>query len=420
VTGAPRFPNEAPHPARGGFADGYAPLARRFSALLAEGEETGGAIAVYVRGLPVARLWGGFADVASKRPWEADSRVVVFSVTKGLTAMALHLLAARGKFEWEAPVASVWPGFAASGKGAVTFRQLFNHRAGLCAIDVPLTLVDCIGAGADPTSRDRVRSALETQRPAWQPGTDQGYHAISFGLYAREVFRAIASESIGTFLKRELFDPLGSDARLGADATFDDRVATLYPPSLATRLAGMIAAIASGSSNEARVARSIVARDSLTRRAFQNPRNGPEGLLAYNGVAVRRAELPWGSATSSADGLARAYIPFANGGEHEGRSYFDAATLTPLFTRQSWSDQDRVLQKPLGWSQGFLKEEPDVFSPHRESFGHAGMGGSIGWCDPVAGVSLGYVTNRMDWRVRSTRAKALFRALYACEPLIRV
>jgi CubicO group peptidase (beta-lactamase class C family) len=100
-----------------------------------------------------------------------------------------------------------------------------------------------------------------------------------------------------------------------------------------------------------------------------------------------------------------------------GRTYLRAATLSPVHERQSWSERDLVLQKPIGWSQGFLKEETHLFSPHRESFGHAGMGGALGWCDPVSETTFGYVMNRLDWRVRSPRAIALCRALYDCEPL---
>jgi len=410
-----RFSHEAPYPARGGYEDGFEPLARRFAAHLDEGAEIGAAVAVYVRGECVAHLWGGLSDVATRTPWAPDSRIVVFSVTKGLAAMAFHLLAARGAFEWDAPVTSVWPEFSARGKGRITLRELLNHRAGLPAIDVPLTLEQCI----DPSSRGLVRSALEQQKPAWSPGTAQGYHAISFGLYAREVFERAAGEPMGVFLKRELFDPLDCDARLGAEPALDERVATLYPPSVLTRLTGMAAAIATGSSNEARVGRDIFTRGSITRRAFSNPSSGRGGVDAYNRIAVRRAELPWASATASADGLARAYLPFAGNGEYGGRTYFPAATLEPLFGRQSWSESDLVLHKPLGWSQGFLKEEPDVFSPEPASFGHAGMGGSLGWCDPARGVAIGYVMNRMGWQVRSPRCKALMRALYACDPLRR-
>jgi CubicO group peptidase (beta-lactamase class C family) len=132
---------------------------------------------------------------------------------------------------------------------------------------------------------------------------------------------------------------------------------------------------------------------------------------------VRRAQLAWASATASAHGLARAYLPFAAGGAALGRRFVRAATLAPIHARQSWSERDRVLQKPIGWSQGFLKEESHLFAPNPESFGHAGMGGALGWCDPVADLTIGYAMNRLDWRVRSPRALALCRALYACEPV---
>jgi CubicO group peptidase (beta-lactamase class C family) len=148
-----------------------------------------------------------------------------------------------------------------------------------------------------------------------------------------------------------------------------------------------------------------------------NPRLGPAGISELGSERVRRAELAWVSATASAHGLARAYLPFASGGTAVGRSFLRASTLEPVFARQSWAERDRVLQKPLGWSQGFLKDETTLFSPNPESFGHAGMGGSLGWCDPKAELTIGYVMNRLDWHVRSPRAVALCRALYECAPV---
>ena len=55
-----------------------------------------------------------------------------------------------------------------------------------------------------------------------------------------------------------------------------------------------------------------------------------------------------------------------------------------------------------------------MFSPNPESFGHSGIGGTLGWCDPKAQLAIGYVMNRSDWRVRSPRALALCKALYQC------
>jgi CubicO group peptidase (beta-lactamase class C family) len=102
------------------------------------------------------------------------------------------------------------------------------------------------------------------------------------------------------------------------------------------------------------------------------------------------------------------------GGQWQGREWISPATLQQVTGRQSWSERDLVLGKALGWSQGFLKEEAGVFSPNPESFGHSGIGGPLGWCDPGAQLAIGYTLNRSDWRVRSPRALALCAEIYAC------
>jgi CubicO group peptidase (beta-lactamase class C family) len=399
----------APAPARGFYAPGFESVARCFAEHLATGQEIGAGFSAYHRGDLAVDLWGGLADRHAQTPWEHDTRVVVFSVTKGLVAMAMHLLADRGKLAWDAPVASYWPGFAGGGKDTITVEQLFNHRGGLPYLDTRLTLEDC----TDSSRAGAVLEAMERQEPAWRPGSDQGYHALTYGMYGRELFERITGESLGAFLTRELFEPLGSDARLGTPPELDAKTAKLYAPANATRALRMITRVAlAPHSTESSIVRDVLRRDSVSRRAFDNPAAGRRGVLAYDDVAVRRSELAWASATSSADGLARAYLPFAGRGTHRGRRYFRTETLAPIEERRSWSLHDRVLHKPLGWSRGFLKEQRHLFSPNPGSFGHAGMGGALGWCDPTADLALGYVMNAMDWRVRSPRIIALCRALY--------
>jgi CubicO group peptidase (beta-lactamase class C family) len=405
------LPNPAPEPCGGSYADGYAPVALRFAAQVREGAELGAGFAVYHRGQRVVDLWGGHADLARTAPWTRDTRIVVFSVTKGLTAMALALLADRGQLDYDAPVATYWPGFAAHGKQAITVRTLINHRAGLLGLDQPLTMADCVL----PERRERLCHLLEQQRPAWPPGTSQGYHAITYGMYARELFERITGDDLGAFLRRELFEPLAADVDLGTPAEIDPRIATLEPVPTATRLRHMLGAAIRATTAEGRLARAMLGRGSMARAAFLNPRLGDEGVDAYNQPPARRAVLAWASATASADGLARVYAPFAGGGAAFGRTYLRASTIAPIHARQGWSERDHVLQKPIGWSQGFVKDEPTVFSPNPEAFGHPGMGGALGWCDPVAALSIGYVMNRMAWQVRSPRAVALCQALYACE-----
>jgi CubicO group peptidase (beta-lactamase class C family) len=400
---------DVPTPLHGHCAPAFAPLARQFAQSFAQGDETGAALCVYHRGELVVDLWGGWADVAQQKPWQADSLIVVFSVTKGLAAMALNLAAERGAFDWDAPVARYWPGFASSGKAAITVRQLFNHRAGLAALSTPLSLEQC----CDPRQREKVRAALEQQAPAWLPDRDQGYHALTFGLYASEFFQQAVGEPLDVFLQREYLQPLGADVHLGTPASEDHRIATLYPGSDAARVGRMVWAALRGGSTEAMVARSFLAGKDA-KGAFSNPA-APKGFDVYNQPPVRRAALAWASATASARGLARAYVPWSVGGAWEGRQWVKPETIAPLLPRQGWAAPDRVLGKPLGWSQGFLKEETTVFSPNPESFGHSGIGGTLGWCDPKAQLAIGYVMNRSDWRVRSPRALALCKALYRCE-----
>lgn len=403
----------APGTALGSYADGFEPVARAFAAQLAS-EEIGASFVVYQHGRRVVDVWGGLADRETGRAWERDTAIVVFSVTKGLMAMAMQWLVDRGELDMGAPVARYWPGFARAGKADITVGTLLSHRAGLVGLDIPLTLDDCI----DPARADFVRDALEAQAPAWVPGTKQGYHALTFGLYARELFEQIAGESPGTVLRREFFEPLGADVWLGAPPEVDDRIATLYPPTNAERARNYgLRLVQQPASPEARIARSALKKGSFARRAFLNPATGPGGIERYNAPEIRRAELAWASAVGSADGIARAYLPFAQGGEHDGRRYVSAERVASLRERRSWSPRDAVLHKAIGWAFGFVKEQSTVFSPNRASFGHPGVGGALGWCDPDAGLSYAYIPNRMDWRVRSPRAIALCRALYRCAPV---
>ncbi len=410
------FPHSAPYPARGGFEDGYASVARCFAGHLKRGEEIGASFTVYRRGECVVDLWGGMADVKEERPWERDTRICLFSVTKGFVAMALHLLADRGELDWNTPVAEYWPGFGRNGKEEMTVATLLGHRGGLAVLDTPLTLEDC----TDPEQAEALLSAIEEQAPAWPIGQDQGYHAITFGMYARELFERITGKEIGQFLREEFFEPLESDVYLGTPESLDDKFATLYPPAKPARVLKMLSnAVLLQKSTEARVFKQFLSPGSTMRGALLNPSIPGDDITLYNQPPVRRSALGWASATGSAHGVARAYLPFASRGTFDGKEYLKAETLAPVYGRQGWADNDLVLQKPIGWTHGFCKEERHIVSPNPESFGHPGMGGALGWADPVEEMTIGYAMNRMDWRIRSPRMLALCRALYDSEALVK-
>jgi len=375
-----------------------------FVANFAERGEIGAAVSVWHEGEKVVDLWAGTADVDTKRPWNEDTLGVLFSATKGLVATCLRMLADRGQLDIDAPVTRYWPEFGQKGKERVTVGTLLDHRAGLVGLDYPIGFDDLEDQPA------RVAPHLAAQAPAWEPGTAQGYHGVTFGLYAAELFRRVEGRTIGAFLRDEVAGPLGADVHMGIPDSLEPRVATLIPTSR-EKFTRIIPAMILGYGVEGRIYRSALRRSSDTARAFANPSVlGIRGVPNFNLPRVHQMELPWANAVATASGLARVYAAMAHGGQIDDVRLVSPEALDEVKRRRSWA-MDRVLHKQMGFSLGFLKDEPHLFSPNRESFGHPGAGGALGWADPVRNVSIGYVMNRMSWRLRSPRAVALAQAV---------
>jgi CubicO group peptidase (beta-lactamase class C family) len=371
-------------------------------------KELGASLCVWHRGEKVIDLWGGYVDKARTKAWERDTLCTVFSTTKGMVALCFLMLADRGKFDYDEPIAKYWPEFAAKGKEAISIRTLLNHRSGLVAIDEPINLDDFANRP------EEVARIAADQAPYWEPDSDQGYHGVTYGIYTAELFRRLTGESIGTFLSREVAKPLGVDVFIGLPASEEIRVSPSYPAGLPEIFFKIIPKMLFHRGNEGRVYRQVVLGKEAAK-AFANPAElGPKGISNFNTSRVHAMELPWGNGISNARGLARVYAALACGGAIDGHRLVSAKALEPLRETQSWTKLDRVLRKPQGWTQGFVKEDEMMFSPNPESFGHPGAGGALGWCDPIEELSISYTPNKMAHHIRSPRARALAAAVYRC------
>ena len=219
---------------RGGWvAAGFEDVRDEFDRNFAERGEIGAALAAYWRGEKVVDLWGGRRTPIGDEPWNEDTMVVVNSTTKGLAAMTIAVANSRGWIDYDAPVAEYWPEFAQNGKSAITVRQLLSHEAGLVWIDEPLR-------PEDMRDLDHVSRALARQKPAWEPGTRHGYHAMTIGLYMQELIRHIdpAHRTLGQFFGEEIATPLGIDFYIGLPPEIpDERLAQLrlFTPMRAIR-----------------------------------------------------------------------------------------------------------------------------------------------------------------------------------------
>lgn len=384
-------------PAIAGSCDGsFARVRAAFQANFAERSELGAALAVYVDGRLVVDLWGGVANHVTRAPWVEDTLTLVFSATKGATALCAHLLAARGALDLDAPVARYWPEFAQSGKERIAVRQLLNHQAGLAAIDRALP-------PESVSEWDTLCAALAQQAPNWPPGDGHGYHAMTFGWLVGEVVRRVSGRTLGRFFQDEIAAPLGLDCWIGLPAQHEARVSRvrMAPPS----------------QNSSKLLRAMFDRESLTARAFLNPRS----MLmpgSANSPALHAIEIPAANGITTARSLARLYALCAEGGSLDGSELLDRDTLAPLAHAES-EGADRVLLLPTRFTGGYMKSvdnRPDSslrMGPNDSTFGHPGAGGSIGMADPTARVALGYVMNQLGHGVLiNERGQALIDAVY--------
>ncbi|MFF3937037.1 serine hydrolase domain-containing protein [Streptomyces phaeofaciens] len=356
-------------------------------------DELGAAVSVTVDGVTVADLWGGWADAAGTRPWERDTLVNVWSTTKGPTALCAHILADRGLLDLDAPVAVYWPEFAAAGKEDVRVRHLLSHRAGLAGLREPHTLEQLY-------DWELTTARLAAMEPWWEPGTRSGYHALTYGFLVGEVVRRVSGLLPGAFLEREVTGPLGIDFTIG------------LPEKEAGRAAELVHARAANSGEQA------AAFSRLTPAALASLANPPVGAAEANTARWRAAELPAANGHGTARAVAALYGVLAGRGSHAGHRVLSPAAAERVREGQG-ACRDLVLGAGFAHETevglGLWLSGPNgSYGPNPRAIGHDGFGGSCGLADPDAGVSLGYVMNRMGPNIADDpRKTALVDALYS-------
>ncbi len=190
----------------------------------------------------------GLRDVAHDLPWQRDTVARIFSMTKPITSAAMMILVERGLVHLDAPVSDFIAGFGdarclipkatdlsqTEPCASPTLHQLLTHTSGLSYSFNPGVLPRAMREGKldfDPRQRTLAEVAdLVAELPlAFRPGTRWEY-SVGIDIIAR-VIEVISGKPFGTFLKDEIFDPLGMDeTRFNVPADALDRFAALYTP----------------------------------------------------------------------------------------------------------------------------------------------------------------------------------------------
>lgn len=393
-----------------GFCDPrFERVAGEFARNFQERGEVGASVCITLEGETIVDLWGGMAHPDTQTPWGEDTVTLVWSATKGATALCAHMLASRGELDLDAPVTRYWPEFGQAGKEGIPVRMLLNHQAGLAALRQPLPP----GAFWD---WDLMVSILEKEEPWWKPGSMHGYHGLTFGWLVGEVVRRVSGKSLGTFFREEVAEPLGLDFWIGLPEEHESRVALIIPappPDPRGPISPMMAAMVDPAS--------IQALQMFNTGGHMMP--GPDGVFGFNLRDSRAAEIGAAGGITNARGLAGMYAPLANGGSLKGITLVNRDTLSRMAAVSSASALDAVILAPTRFSLGYVKSvdnrrvpdctENDSLIISEEAFGHSGFGGAMGFADPVARMSFGYAMNRMGEGIGlNARGQSLIDATY--------
>ncbi|SLM96126.1 serine hydrolase domain-containing protein [Brevibacterium yomogidense] len=357
--------------------------------------EVGAALHITLDGQPVVDLWGGVADQETGRPWDENTRAVVYSSTKGVTAICAHVLVDRGELDLDAPVKKYWPEFATNGKEDTTVAMMLSHQAGVPAFREPLQPLDM-------TDWEKMCTLLARQEPYWKPGTRNGYHMVSFGWVVGELVRRVSGMSLGTFLRREIADPRNIDFHIG------------LPEELEPTVAPIIAHVP-GAEYESDFARAII--EEPTSVSARSALDTIDAGLDFNVRENRAAEIGGGGGVGTACGLAQLYTPLANG----GGGLVSPDTVTRMSEIAAATASDETLRIGTRFALGFMKSIDNrangqsgmsvLMGP--SAFGHVGSGGSLGFADPTERIGFGYVMNRQGAGVlMNDRGQSLVDRLY--------
>lgn len=357
--------------------------------------EVGAGLTIYSRGEKVVDLWAGYSDLARTKPFEKKTLTNTYSATKGIMAIGIACLVDDGMLAYDKPVCHYWPEFGAESKFKITVTQLLSHQAGLYQFIPPVqasTLYDW---------QTCVRQ-LAAQRPQWEPGTQFGYHTLTWGYLVGELIRRITRMTPGEFLRSRVTGPSDADFIVGI-TTDHDRCSEMIGPNRA----------------RSKISPPLTSRPRV--RSADQAETSPNNLLSTNDPTLRpyqdvsstdfrTAQIPSTNGHSTSEGLARCYQSFLEG------SLVSAQTLamaTEEITPSNAVITDLVLGQKLRRSRGFILNSPDVnFGPTRAAFGHPGTAGCVAFADPENEVAFAYLPNQLH--NQPDRSKLLIDALYQC------
>lgn len=347
--------------------------------------ELGCQVALFQNGETLVDLCAGWADRKKENQVTRDTLFSIYSSGKAMAALVIAHLVEHGHLDYDQRVADIWPAFGQHGKDKLTLSQMMSHQSGLVGITdpnfSPETWIDF----------DAVIKILEDQSPLFEPGSQSGYHPVTFGFLAGEVARRADPKGrrLGKILAEDLADPANADVHIGLDPSDHVRVAQLVKPRAMADL---------GTLTEAK------------RIAFLKPWSSPARI---SGNDWREAEMAGSNCQATARGIGMMMEAFATG--HIAGHEVLSASVRQGATRSRIQGEDAVLPFTIDFAAGVMRNAPNYYyGPNAGALGHSGWGGSAVFADPETGLHGAYVMNRQQqFLMGDPRANHVIDAAYA-------
>ncbi len=354
-------------------------------------DEVGAACSIVQNGKTVVDIWSGWRNGAMVDPWEGSTTVCMMSVAKGITAICFNMLMDRGLVNPNDPVIKYWPEYGRNGKEATLIKHFLDHTAA-----VPVLTTNPLWQGA-MFDRKAIVRALEEQEPLWEIGTKAAYHVHHQGFLLGEIMRRVTGDTVGPFLKKEVSGPLHAEYYIGGMSEEEQSHVAEVMPNMEAKLFA---------------AKDGVDQTSLRALAFKQNPDEP-WAVTMNKKEWREVEVASGSGHGNARGVARIYACVVNG-ELDGVTLLSRDGLETMITEQH-NQTEGLQERPYHQAMGVLLNTPEAvyMGPNMRSFGHHGIGGSIGFGDPDAKIGFSYSCNKMHAvGTNGPRAARLIDALY--------
>ena len=338
----------------------YNPVKKIFESYFLKQEEIGASFAIYKEGKPLIDLYGGFKDISNKN-WEENTIVNVFSATKGIYEIIVSILIDQNILDLEKSVSYYWDSFKQSNKREIKLKHILSHQSGLYRFKEKITQQDLL-------DWNKIITILENQEPDHQCGEKTYYHAKTHGFLIGEIIKKITKKTLGELVSELLSKKLELDFFIGTPKNQLSNIAFLYEDKIESKISSKF-------------------------NAFNNPEHK---INFYNTEDWQIAEVPSMNGHGNAKSIAKIYDIFVNDLTLEKNLLLTKSSIKKCLT-ESVSRVDQSLMMPIRWSEvGLILRGGWLFGKNKDSFGHNGWGGSLGFADPILGIGVAYTTNKIN------------------------